>query len=124
MTSFLMAMHKDLDGWLTDKKIMMDDLGGIMRAYKISEMAHGHDPLLESTLKQLEKFALKNFLHLTPNQAAQIMVYYGQHVKSAELVEICEKTVVANIESITSQPGGYLTLLETLTGFIGNVNSR
>ena len=52
------------------------------------------------------------------------MICYGQYVQNAKLVEICEKTVAANLDSITGQPAGHLTLLETLNGFIGNVNSR
>ena len=63
-------------------------------------------------------------MSLTANQAAQIIKHNGNHIQSAELVEICEKLIAVNIEDIVQQPGGHCTLLETLTGFVKCEMSR
>lgn len=63
-------------------------------------------------------------MQITPNQAAQIIINYGEHIENAELVEICEKIIGTGLEKVIEQPKGYRNLLLALKGFALNIHTR
>ena len=79
---------------------------------------------MKGGLKSLEDYALKHFLSLTPNQAAQLIICHGANIQNAELVEICEKTIAADIDQIAEIHSGYSVILDTLHGFLGTTHAR
>lgn len=98
MPGLMLGMQKEVSGWLLDEKVLMDDLAVILKAYRLADTDDNTDVLI--MLRKVEDFVISHFLHLTPNQASQIMICYGEHIQSTELVNICEKTISANLDSI------------------------
>lgn len=97
--------------------VPLDDVPRLMQAYELANK--GENANVSRTLKALEDYALKHFLSLTPNQAAQIIICHGANIQSAELIEICEKTIAADIDQIAELHGGFSVILDTLHGFLG-----
>lgn len=75
MPKFMNAMKDSMIKWLKEEKVLMDDLAAIMRAFKLANDVSVKD--FDNILASIETFALKHFLHMTPNQAAQIMICNG-----------------------------------------------
>jgi hypothetical protein len=65
-----------------------------------------------SILDKLEKYALENYLNISPIQAVTIVNLYGHQMKNAELLSICEKVIVNGIEAILLRQDGLSSLLE------------
>lgn len=67
MPGFVLGMQKEVEGWLKDEKIMMDDLAAILRAYRLADVTCDQDSDNTIMLKKIETFAIEHFLHLSPN---------------------------------------------------------
>jgi len=115
-------MGDQLKVWLKDQKVALDDVPHLLQAYELAN--EGEDANVNRALKALEDYALKHFLSLTPNQAAQLIICHGANMQSAELVEICEKTIAADIDQIAEVHNGFSVILDTLHGFLGAKTAR
>ena len=78
---------------------MLDDVGSIMNVVHLSDPLR-KDQETVNLLTKIEEYVLDHFMSLTANQAAQIIKHNGDHIQSAELVEICEKLIAVKIEDI------------------------
>lgn len=99
---------------MDSNEISMDNLPHFISAY--GKVAHKIDDG-EKVQEILETYALKNFDQLTATQSVNMVILGGSYIQNPELIEICEKLLVSNIDMLQAEEGGASLLLEALEGF-------
>ena len=94
---FLEKATQQVQKFIKNKSLKLEYLPYIMSAYgAAADKIEGADTILE----MLEDYALDNFQQLTAQQTANLIIMNGDIIHSAELVEICEKIIAANIDEL------------------------
>lgn len=118
--AFLTKAVKQVEKFLKDNSLDLEYLPYVMSCYGGANVEGAADLILK-----LENYALDNFQELTAQQAANLIIMNGDIIESAELVEICEKVIAANIDSLQNEThGGSSLLLEVLQGFQNSSHTR
>ena len=82
---------------MKDKELKMEYLPYVMHAYSQAGKKLDGQTELHNLL---ESYALENFLEMTAEQACYLIIMNGENIEDAELVEICEKKIAAEIDKL------------------------
>jgi hypothetical protein len=113
-SKFLEVVVPQVEQWLKNSKLDTSDVPFILSACVENE-----------NLRQLLcNHLVQNFINLTVYQAAAVMIHGGAAIDNAELVEICDRIIVSNLESTSKELGGTSFLFQVFKGFLDNKHSR
>lgn len=96
-----------------------------MRSFSLSETnASANDKVkYQEVLENLENYVINNYLRITPNQAANIIIFQGQNIKNPSLINICEKVISNGIKNHLYKDRIHSLLSQVFMGFKSNKHS-
>ena len=113
-------MQGKVQEWTEAGSHDLEELPHIMKAYHTANVEGEYDLLID----MLEEYTLKNFMSMTPSLAAQLIITCGEHLHSAQLVEICEKLIASGLSQMYHQENGAETILLVYQGFLQSKHTR